>query len=126
MTPSSSTCVTTSFPKAVADLDGGRDFVAKEIAGMRQDGGDTGAHVLVLDQGDMSHPDAAHVRDGIERAGLVDPRRKAKIAGAWPPFSGQHEQAAKAQDGEKKESQAHNSSRGESFSMTCSTISFGT
>ena len=66
---------------------GGHPFEV-EIAAVRQDGGETGANGVSLDQGNLPHPHPTHVGDGVVRTRLEDARRHAKpprphLAGGW-------------------------------------------
>ena len=47
---------------------------------MGHDGGDVGADVIALDQGEMPHTYPRHVRDGVEWAGSEDAGRDPELA----------------------------------------------
>jgi len=77
---------TDEFAEGVVGEHGAGDFVLKEIAGMRADGGNAGADVVALHQSDLADEDTGDVRDGVFRAGLVEAEGKAEIACSWSGF----------------------------------------
>ena len=70
--------------EAVAHMDRGRHPFLEEVAGVRQDGGHSGADRVALAHRGVAHRDAGDVGDGVERAGRQHARGDAELAGAGP------------------------------------------
>jgi hypothetical protein len=75
---------THQLAEAVADEDCARHFLLKQIARMRQDGGDAGANVRAANDGRVADAHAGHVRNRIERARRQNADAHADLSGAWP------------------------------------------
>ena len=68
-----------ALAEAVQHLGGGDRLVAENVAVMRQDGGDAGAHVAFQHRG-VTDRDPRHVGDRVARAGRQGAAGQAKVA----------------------------------------------
>ncbi len=72
------------LPERVADEHGSRDLLLEEVPAVGQDGGDSGADVLALDERRLADADAGDVRDRVQGAGREDAGGEAEVASARP------------------------------------------
>ena len=68
----------------VADEHRPGHLVLKDVAAVRHDRGDAGAHAVALDDGRVPDAHARHVGDRVQRARLVHTRRDAQVARPRP------------------------------------------
>lgn len=73
---------TDELAEGVVGEDGAGNFVLKEIAGMRADGGDAGADVITFEESDLADEDAGDVGDGVVGSGRVEAEGEAEVASA--------------------------------------------
>jgi hypothetical protein len=68
--------------EAVADEDGPRHLLLKEVAAVRHDGRDAGAHVFAANQSRVADSHAFNVCDGVESSGRQHADDEADVARA--------------------------------------------
>ena len=98
----------------VADEYRARHLLLKEISAVRQNRGDAGAHSVAFDNRRLSHRDAAHVGDGVQRTRRKRPRGNPEISGARSTRRTGLNDDAKG-DGDRERQQSHPNSRRASY-----------
>ena len=71
---------TRQFAESVAHIDGCRHLLAEDVALVRHDSGNAGAHAVTLDEGHMTHRHPRHVGDGIVLSCFENTRGKSPLA----------------------------------------------
>jgi hypothetical protein len=108
------------FAEAIPDPDCARDLFAKQISAVRHDGGNSGANILSLNDGFVSHQNAGDVRDRVQRPCRENSHLESQLTRARTFLFG----SARARYPDKHESDARDSHQDQRSTspMTISTL----